>query len=133
MTGAASSAFLDLFNKLNPSQKSAGPLANSNYAYDAVISLALADQYAKTTDGTTVAHDMTKVTNPPGTACFTYASCLNLLKAGTKINYEGASGSLDYNQYNNTFGPYGAFQSTAAGVEQQVYVMSAAALATATP
>ena len=25
---------------------------------------------------------------------------------------EGASGSLDYNQYNNTFGPYGAFQST---------------------
>jgi ABC-type branched-subunit amino acid transport system substrate-binding protein len=133
ITGAASSAFLGLFAKLYPSQKSAGPLANANYAYDAVISLALAGDYAKTTAGMTVAHDMTKVTNPPGTACYTYASCLRLLKAGTKINYQGASGNLDYNSYNNTFGPYGAFQSTSSGVEKQVYVMSAAALAAATP
>jgi ABC-type branched-subunit amino acid transport system substrate-binding protein len=133
ITGAANSAFLGLFDKLYPSQKAAGPLANANYAYDAVISLALADTYAKTTNGTTVAHAMTKVTNPPGTACFTYASCQRLLKAGTKINYEGASGNLDYNKYNNTFGPYGAFQSTPAGVEKLVYVMTANALAAATP
>jgi ABC-type branched-subunit amino acid transport system substrate-binding protein len=133
ITGAANSAFLGLFNKLYPSQKSVGPLANANYAYDAVISLALADDYAKTTKGMTVAHDMTKVTNPPGTACYTYSSCLRLIKAGTKVNYEGASGSLDYNKYNNTFGPYGAFQSTPAGVEKQVYVMTASALAAATP
>ena len=133
VSGAASSAFLSLFNKLNPSQKSVGPLANSNYAYDAVISLALADDYAKTTNGATVARDMVKVTNPPGTACFTYGSCLRLLKAGKKINYEGASGSLDYNKFNNTFGPYGAFQSTTAGVETQITVMTASALAAATP
>ncbi len=133
VTGTANTAFIDLFNKLFPSQKTAGPLANANYAYDAVISLALADDYAKTTNGTTVAHDMTKVTNPPGTACYTYASCLSLIKAGKKINYQGASGDLDYNKYNNTFGPYGAFKATAAGVEQQVYVMSAQALAAATP
>jgi len=133
VTGAANNSFLSLFDKLYPSQKAAGPLANANYAYDAVVSLALADAYAKTTKGLTVAHDMTKVTNPPGTACFTYASCLRLIKAGRKINYEGASGSLDYNKFNNTFGPYGAFQSTPAGVEKQVYVMSATALAAATP
>ena len=133
ITGAANSAFLGLFGKLYPSQKAAGPLANANYAYDAVISLALADSYAKTTSGTTVAHDMTKVTNPPGTACYTYASCLSLLKAGKKINYQGASGNLDYNQFNNTFGPYGAFQSTPSGIEKLVYVMSATALAAATP
>jgi ABC-type branched-subunit amino acid transport system substrate-binding protein len=133
VTGAASSAFLNLFDQLNPSQKAAGPLANANYAYDAVISLALADDYAKTTNGTTVAHDMTKVTSPPGTACFTYGSCRQLLKAGKKINYEGASGALDYNKYNNTFGPYGAFQSTTAGLEKQVSVMTASALAAATP
>ena len=133
VTGTASSAFLSLFNKLYPSQKSVGPLANANYAYDAVISLALADTYAKTTKGTTVAHDMTKVTNPPGTMCFTYASCVRLLKAGTKINYQGASGGLDYNKYNNTFGPYGAFQSTLTGVEKQISVMTASQLAAATP
>jgi ABC-type branched-subunit amino acid transport system substrate-binding protein len=133
VSGAATSAFTNLFNTLYPSQKAAGPLANANYAYDAVISLALADDYAKTTSGATVVHDMVKVTNPPGTACFTYSSCLTLLKAGKKINYEGASGSLDYNQFNNTFGSYGAFQSNASGVEQQVTVMTAAALAAATP
>jgi ABC-type branched-subunit amino acid transport system substrate-binding protein len=133
VSGSASSAFLGLFNKLYPGQKSAGPLANANYAYDAVISLALADEYAKTTDGTTVAHDMTKVTDPPGTACFTFGSCLKLLKAGKKINYEGASGGLDYNKYNNTFGPYGAFQSTTTGLEKQISVMTASALAAATP
>jgi ABC-type branched-subunit amino acid transport system substrate-binding protein len=133
VTGTANSAFINLFNQLFPGQKAAGPLANANYAYDAVISLALADDYAKTTNGTTVAHDMTKVTNPPGTACYTYASCLALIKAGTKINYQGASGDLDYNQYNNTFGPYGAFKVTASGLEQQVTVMSAPALAAATP
>lgn len=133
ITGAANTAFISLFNKIYPSQKTAGPLANANYAYDAVISLALADDYAKTTSGSTVAHDMTKVTNPPGTACYTYSSCDRLLKAGTKINYQGASGNLDYNHYNNTFGPYGAFQATPSGVEQQLYVMSANALAAATP
>jgi ABC-type branched-subunit amino acid transport system substrate-binding protein len=133
VTGAASGAFLGLFDKLYPSQKAAGPLANANYAYDAVISLALADDFAKTTAGLTVAHDMTKVTNPPGTACYTYASCLRLLKAGTKINYQGASGALDYNKFNNTFGPYGAYQSTPSGIEKQIYVMSATALAAATP
>jgi ABC-type branched-subunit amino acid transport system substrate-binding protein len=133
VTGAASSAFLGRFNKLYPSQKSAGPLANANYAYDAVISLALADDYAKTTSGTTAARDMTKVTDPPGTACYTYAQCLRLIKAGTKINYEGASGSLDYNAYHNTFGPYGAFQASPSGIEQQISVMSASQLAAATP
>ncbi len=133
VTGAASAAFLNLFNQIYPSQKSAGPLANANYAYDAVISLALADDYAKTTNGATVAHDKAKVTNPPGTPCFTYATCLTLIKAGTKINYEGASGSLDYNKYNNTFGPYGAFQSSPTGVEQQGYLMTATQLAAATP
>jgi ABC-type branched-subunit amino acid transport system substrate-binding protein len=133
VTGAASAAFLNLFNQIYPSQKSAGPLANANYAYDAVISLALADDYAKTTNGATVAHDMAKVTDPPGTPCFTYATCLTLIKAGTKINYEGASGSLDYNKYNNTFGPYGAFQSSPTGVEQQGYLMTATQLAAATP
>ena len=133
VTGTASTAFLNEFGKLYPSQKAAGPLANANYAYDAVISLALADDYAKTLNGTTVAHDMKMVTDPPGTPCYTYSSCLALLKAGKKINYQGASGNLDYNQYNNTFGPYGAFQATTTGQEKQVYVMSATALAAATP
>ena len=76
---------------------------------------------------------MTSVTNPPGTQCYTYVSCLALIKAGTKINYDGASGPLDYNQYHNVFGPYAAFQQSLAGAQVQVQVLDAAALAKATP
>ena len=130
VTGQGNDAFLKAFAALHPGQQ---PLANANYAYDAVISLALAQTFAKTTDGTTVANDMTQVTNSPGTLCYTYASCLTLLTAGKKINYEGASGSLDYNQYRNTFGPYGAFSSDAKGNEQQIATLSATDLAAATP
>ena len=124
----------DEFNKqFAATFKGQQPLANANYAYDAVISLALAQDYAKTSDGTKVAASMKKVTNPPGTACYTYATCKALLTAGKKINYEGASGSLDYNRYNNVFGPYGAFNVDLKGNEQQVGLLSAAALAKATP
>ncbi|HVB01474.1 MAG TPA: hypothetical protein VNE42_09470, partial [Acidimicrobiales bacterium] len=113
VTGTANNVFMAQFKKLFPSQTAAGPLSGSNYAYDAVISLALADTYANTFAGATVARDMTKVTNPPGTACYSYSKCLSLLKSHTKINYEGASGAIDYNKYNNTFGPYAPFIANA--------------------
>jgi hypothetical protein len=32
-----------------------------------------------------------------------------LIKAKKKINYEGASGSIDFNKFHNTFGPYAPF------------------------
>jgi ABC-type branched-subunit amino acid transport system substrate-binding protein len=130
VTGKANDEFMRLFNSAFANQQ---PLANANYAYDAVISLALAQDAAKSTDGTKVAAAMKMVTNPPGTPCFDYATCKKLLSAGTKINYEGASGSLDYNQYNNVFGPYGAFQVDVQGNEHQVALLSAPALAKATP
>jgi len=130
VSGKASTEFTNEFNSLFKGQQ---PLANANYAYDAVISLALAQDAAKTADGTKVAATMKKVTDPPGTACFTYATCKQLLSAGKKINYEGASGSLDYNQYNNVFGPYGAFKVDLKGNEHQVGLLSAPALAKATP
>lgn len=130
VTGVANNTFLGYFNKLYKGQQ---PLANANYAYDAVVSLALAQDAAKSADGTKVAAKMKYVTNPPGTQCFAYATCKKLLSEGKKINYQGASGNLDYNKYNNVFGPYGAFQVDARGNEHQVKVMSAKALAKATP
>ncbi len=129
VSGKANNVFMAGFKKMFPSQAAAGPLSGSNYAYDAVITLALADTYAKTTNGTTVAKDMKKVTNPPGTICSSYAACVALLKAGKKINYEGASGSIDYNKYNNTFGPYAPFIANGStGNEVQGTALSAKVL-----
>ena len=110
------------------------PLANANYAYDSVISQALAIDKANSIAGPDINAALGTVSNPPGTKCYTYPTCLALIKAGTKINYEGASGPLDYNQYHNTFGPYGAFQQDpASGQQVQVQVMSADELGAATP
>jgi ABC-type branched-subunit amino acid transport system substrate-binding protein len=131
VTGQATDAFNQVFAAKFGS--TAQPLANANYAYDAVISLALAVDKAGSTSGTAINAVVSSVTNPPGTQCYTYKACLTLLKAGTKINYEGASGDLNYNKYNNVFGPYGAFQVKLNGQEQQIMLLSAPDLAAATP
>jgi branched-chain amino acid transport system substrate-binding protein len=99
-----------------------------------VISLALAMDKAGTTDGPAVIAAMTQVTNPPGTACDTYSTCYQAIKAGTKVKMDGASGDLIFNSFNNVFGPYGAFQADAStGAESQVQLLSATDLAAATP
>jgi ABC-type branched-subunit amino acid transport system substrate-binding protein len=133
---SVSGAAADEFNKDFAAMFGANnqPLANANYAYDSVISQALAIDKANSIAGADINAALGTVSNPPGTQCYTYAACLALIKAGTKINYEGASGPLDYNKYHNTFGPYGAFQQDAGtGQQVQVQVLSAADLATATP
>jgi ABC-type branched-subunit amino acid transport system substrate-binding protein len=131
VTGQAADAFNQAFAAQFGS--SAQPLANANYAYDAVISLALAVDKANSTSGPAINTALGSVSNSPGTQCYTYPDCLKLLKAGTKFNYEGASGDLNYNQYHNVFGPYGAFQVSTSGQEQQVMLLSASDLAAVTP
>jgi branched-chain amino acid transport system substrate-binding protein len=131
-TGAAADNFAKAFAAQNGA--TAQPIAGANYAYDAVISLALTMDKAGTTDGPAVIADMKQVTNPPGTPCDDYASCLKAIKAGTKIKMDGSSGDLVFNAFNNVFGPYGAFQADAtSGAESQVQLLSAADLAVATP
>jgi ABC-type branched-subunit amino acid transport system substrate-binding protein len=131
-TGKAADNFATAFAAQNGA--SAQPIAGANYAYDAVISLALAMDKAGTTDGPAVISAIKQVTNPPGAPCDAYADCLNGIKAGNKVKMDGASGDLIFNQFNNVFGPYGAFQADATtGKESQVMLLSAADLATATP
>jgi branched-chain amino acid transport system substrate-binding protein len=132
---SVSGAATDEFNKQFAAVVGANqqPLANANYAYDSVISQALAIDKAKSILGTDINAALGTVSNSPGTQCYTYKTCLDLINAGTKINYDGASGPLDYNQYHNTFGPYGAFQQSLQGQQVQVATLDAAALAAATP
>jgi ABC-type branched-subunit amino acid transport system substrate-binding protein len=133
---SVSGAATDEFNKVFAAVVGANqqPLANANYAYDSVISQALAIDKANSITGADINAAMTSVTNPPGTQCYTYASCLALIKAGTKINYDGASGPLDYNQYHNVFGPYAAFGTDpSSGQQNPIQTLSAADLAAATP
>ena len=71
---------------------------------------------------------MRTVANPPGTTVYDYDTGYKALKAGTKINYDGASGPMDFNSHNNVFGGFDAVQSDATGNITTVLTITAAQL-----
>jgi ABC-type branched-subunit amino acid transport system substrate-binding protein len=101
-------------------------LSSSYNMYDSVIISALAMTAAHSTDPRVWVKDITKISNPPGTACYTYASCVALLKQGKKINYEGATGPEDFNRYHNTFSGFAVSGFTSSDqLVQRAYVTPA--------
>lgn len=71
--------------------------------YDSIVISSLAMTMAKSTNPKVWVKDVMKVSDPPGTVCGTYASCVKLIKAGKKINYNGAAGNDDFNKFHNVF------------------------------
>lgn len=92
-------------------QKMGEPASENPYAnmcYDMVISLALAIQRAGAdADDLTIAKSMRPVANPPGQKVTSFADGKKLLEAGKEINYEGASGPLDFDKYGDPRPNYG--------------------------
>ncbi len=127
LTNPATAEFLKWFKKDYPGQSQ--PLGNANYAYDGTIALALAIDKAGTTNGPAFAKDIPLVTSPPGTVVYDYATALADLKAGKKINYDGAGTTMDYNQYHNVFGPFEFVKSNLSGNLQVVATISGAQIA----
>jgi ABC-type branched-subunit amino acid transport system substrate-binding protein len=104
------------------------PLSNSNYAYDATILLALAIDQAKSTNGAAIAAAIAKVSSPPGTTVTDYAAGLKAIQAGTEINYDGASGPMDFDAHHNVYGPFEAVRPDATGKATVIATLSAADL-----
>ena len=122
----------DVFNTWYAKVFTHQPLANANYAYDSVIVLALAMEYANSTDPKAIVDALPKVCNPPGQKVSDWASAVAAIKAGTKINYEGASGPMDFDQYHNVFGPFDAVVVDLQGNLQTVKTFTADELKAAT-
>jgi branched-chain amino acid transport system substrate-binding protein len=93
-------------------QKAMGKPGGSNvYAamtWDMVITLALAIEAAASADDAKIVAKIREVANPPGTAVGTYAEAKAALKSG-KINYEGASSVLDFDQYGDVTPDFGVY------------------------
>lgn len=128
-TSPASPVFMKYFKQDFKGQ----PLASATYSYDATLALALAIDKAHSTTGPAFAKDIPLVTSPPGTVVYDYKTALAAIKAGKKINYDGASGNMDYNQFHNVFGPYQLVKSNLSGNEQVVATITAAELEKGTP
>lgn len=101
------------------------PLSSSYNMYDSVIMSALAMTAANSTNPKVWVNKITDVTNPPGTKCYTYSSCLTLLKSHKKINYEGATGPEDFNTYHNTFSGFSVDGFTSSDALKQVAYVTA--------
>jgi ABC-type branched-subunit amino acid transport system substrate-binding protein len=115
------------FNKYYSQSWHAQPLAGANYAYDGVLDLALAMDKAGSTSPAAVVKAIPEVSNPPGALVATYPQGVADLKAGKKINYEGASGPTDYNKFHNVYGPFDVVQATLSGnpLTKTLYTFSA--------
>ena len=120
---SAGAQFTAAYKKVNGH----APLGGSAFAYDCMIDFALAITQAKSFDDNVWVHDITKVSNPPGVAVSDYATGVADIKAGMKINYQGASGPMDFNQYHNVSGAWDIVQSNgdAAGDIQTVRTITA--------
>jgi ABC-type branched-subunit amino acid transport system substrate-binding protein len=124
-SGPAYSYFSALFEKMFKGQ---APNYFSAANYDAVIVAGLAMTAAKSTNPAVWNNYIETVANPPGTVCSTYASCVSLLKAGKKINYEGASGPVNYDKYHNVTTGFDVTTFTPSGTLETVMSIPGSAL-----
>jgi ABC-type branched-subunit amino acid transport system substrate-binding protein len=128
-TDPADAVFLHWYQKVYGPLKQGQVVDNSAYAYyDGTIIPALAMVAAHSTVPTVYVNYVTKISNPPGTACYSYAACVSLLKAGKKINYQGAWGDEDFNEFHNVFQSYAVTRWNPDGSLKNLYVISASTL-----
>ncbi len=71
------------------------PTVFSAHTFDCLVALVLASEVAGTDDPVAIQAVLNDVTRG-GTKCFTYAECTALVAAGDDIDYDGASGALDF-------------------------------------
>ena len=78
--------------------------------YDMVMCIALAMEAAgPNATVTQVNAKIREVANPDGTQVYSFAEGRKLLSEKKKINYEGASSKLDFDQYGDVTPDFGVF------------------------
>jgi len=110
--GAGASDYTNYYAQVYNGQK---PVILSNNGYDALNIIALAMTEAKSIDPAVYVNNMMKVANGPGTDVYDYKTAIAALTSGAAINYQGASGPEDFNQYHNVTGAFEADGFTSTG------------------
>ena len=85
------------------------PLPYIDTAYDATFVLALAIEHAGTTDTATIQQSIREVANAPGTTILPgqWEEALAAIEAGEAIDYQGATGSVDFDENGDVLGTFG--------------------------
>lgn len=117
-----SATFLSLLKQKTGSNV---PANGEEFMYDAVLTWALGADQAGTWSWPKIRQGILQASNPPGTQCGSYSSCLALIKKHTKINWEGAASTVDFNKYDNVFGPFAILHYSSNGSTSTVATMTA--------
>ncbi|MEK3990232.1 MULTISPECIES: ABC transporter substrate-binding protein [Robertmurraya] len=91
---------------------------NAN-TYDLLIASALAMEAAGEASGEAINEKIREVTNPPGKEVSTFEDGIKELRAGNDINYQGASGPIDFDDHGNVIASY-ALMEVISGEFKQV-------------
>jgi branched-chain amino acid transport system substrate-binding protein len=106
--------FPDRFAEFAPD----APTVFSAHMYDCLAVLVLAAQVAQSSDPTVYEAEIIGVTRD-GEKCELIADCLEMALAGTDIDYDGASGPLDFSPNGEpALGTYNVIQYTAEGTTE---------------
>ncbi|MCG9892563.1 MAG: ABC transporter substrate-binding protein [Thermosynechococcaceae cyanobacterium MS004] len=106
---AAGNAFKDFRDRFVQAYKTEPAIYDPN-TWDAMALTVLAAESAKSLTGTGIRDHLRTVSNPPGEAVTDVCQGLDLLRKGKKINYQGASGTVDLNQQGDVVGSYDIWQ-----------------------
>lgn len=106
------------------------PYGGAAYAYDCAMTFALAIAKANNSNAAVWVNSIPAVANPPGVLVSDFKTALADIKAGTKINYDGVSGPMDFDQYHNVAGAWDVEQATgkADGSVSTIETISAATI-----
>jgi ABC-type branched-subunit amino acid transport system substrate-binding protein len=113
-TGTENGGYQPFLNLYTPKYNSQTPTNGSTYMYDAVNVWALGAQEAGTWSSPGIEQGILKVSHGSN-KCTSYVDCLNLLKSGKSISYDGASSSVNFDKYHNVYGPFDVLQFTSSG------------------
>lgn len=105
--------YSDLWNSTPGYGDEFGPASDLYHfsTYDVMVQTGLAVEHAGSYGQCDWATSMSEVGASPGEVCHTYADCLELIRAGEEIDYEGVTGSGEYTDggVNQVFQAYTAF------------------------
>ena len=103
-------------------QADKNPYAPQSWDHMTLVGLALA-AHRGDASGTAIKDTLRTISNPPGTAVTSYEAGARLLAEGKKINYEGASGSCDFDAIGDILSrPFGAYQVRKGKIEQAAII-----------
>jgi branched-chain amino acid transport system substrate-binding protein len=99
------------------------PYAPQSWDHMTLIGLALAAAKGEAS-GTAIKDALRTISNPPGTAVHSFEEGARLLREGKKINYEGASGTCDFDQIGDILSRPFSVQQVRRGKIEQVAIVN---------